>query len=257
MRAARDLTLTASVELRVMFTLGLPATMESMRVLVIEDDVRLARTLLRGLEEAGFTVDLAAAGDEGFDAAVATPFDLIVLDVMLPVKDGVKVCRELRHSRIRTPILMLTARDAVADRIAGLEAGADDYLIKPFAFGELVARLRALGRRHLPDRSSVIEAGGVRLDTAARTVEVCGEPVAVRSKEFAVLEYFMLNPRRLLTRTQVEEHVWSYDFSSESNLVEAYIARLRRKLIGAGAHDPFTTVRGSGYRFDAAPCAGS
>jgi DNA-binding response OmpR family regulator len=223
-----------------------------MRVLVVEDDPRLGRTLRRGLEEAGFSVDLAEAGDEGLEAATATPFDMIVLDVMLPVKDGVQVCRELRQARIRTPILMLTARDSVADRIRGLDAGADDYLVKPFAFGELVARLRALGRRHLPDRSSVIEARSIRLDTGARTVEVNGTPVAVRSKEFAVLEYFMLNPGRLLTRTQVEEHVWSYDFSGESNLVEAYVARLRRKLIGAGADDPFVTVRGPGYRFDPA-----
>jgi DNA-binding response OmpR family regulator len=228
-----------------------------MRVLVVEDDHRLANALRRGLEEAGFGVDLAHAGDEAIDAATATPFDLIVLDVMLPVKDGIQVCAELRRSRVSTPILMLTGRDAVPDRIRGLDAGADDYLVKPFAFGELLARLRALGRRQLDDRSAVLEAGGIRLDTAARTVSVNGKPVALRTKELAVLEYFMHNPGRLLTRTQVEEHVWSYDFSGQSNLVEAYVARLRRKLTDAGATDPFTTVRGSGYRFEVGPCAAS
>lgn len=222
----------------------------TMRVLVVEDDLRLAATLRRGLGEAGFSVDLASSGDEAIAAARSTPFDLIVLDVMLPGKDGFTVCAELRRGRIRTPLLMLTARDDVQDRIRGLEAGADDYLVKPFAFGELLARLRALGRRHLDDRSSVVEAAGIHLDTAGRLVTVLGKPVPLRSKEFAVLEFFMHNPGRLLTRTQVEEHVWNYDFASDSNLVEAYIARIRRKLTMAGAEDPFTTVRGSGYRFE-------
>ena len=228
-----------------------------MRVLVVEDDLRLASTLRRGLVEAGFGVDLVDGGDKALEAAAHTTFDLIVLDVMLPGKDGFEVCTELRRRRIRTPLLMLTGRDAVADRIHGLDAGADDYLVKPFAFGELVARLRALGRRHLDDRSAVLEAGGIHVDTAARRVTVQGRLVSLRSKELAVLEYFMHHPGRLLTRTQVEEHVWSYDFSSESNLVEAYIARIRRKLIQAGAEDPFTTVRGSGYRFEPRPCAAS
>jgi DNA-binding response OmpR family regulator len=228
-----------------------------MRVLVVEDDLRLASTLRRGLEEAGFSVDLAGTGDEAGAATAATPYDLIVLDVMLPGRDGFAVCTELRRRRVRTPLLMLTGRDAVSDRIRGLEAGADDYLVKPFAFGELLARLRALGRRHLADRSAAIETGGIRLDTAARTVTVQGSPVELRRKELAVLEYFMHNPRRLLTRTQVEEHVWSYDFAGGSNIVEAYIARIRRKLTDAGAEDPFTTVRGSGYRFEPRPCATS
>ncbi|HEV7467094.1 MAG TPA: response regulator transcription factor [Candidatus Dormibacteraeota bacterium] len=228
-----------------------------MRVLVVEDDLRLASTLRRGLEEAGFSVDLAGSGDEAVAATAATRYDLIVLDVMLPGRDGFAVCTELRRSRVRTPLLMLTARDAVSDRIRGLEAGADDYLVKPFAFGELLARLRALGRRHLADRSAVIESGGIRLDTAARTVTVQGSTVELRRKELAVLEYFMHNPGRLLTRTQVEEHVWSYDFAGGSNLVEAYVARIRRKLTDAGAEDPFTTVRGSGYRFEPRPCATS
>ena len=196
------------------------------------------------------SVDLAASGDEALELAAGTAFDLVVLDVMLPGQDGVTVCAELRRRKVRTPVLMLTAKDAVADRIRGLDAGADDYLVKPFAFGELLARLRALGRRHLSDRSSVIEAGGIRLDVAARTVTVGGRLVPLRSKEFAVLEYFMHNPGRLLTRTQVEEHVWNYEFASGSNLVEAYIARIRSKLAKAAVTDPFTTVRGAGYRFE-------
>jgi two-component system OmpR family response regulator len=219
-----------------------------MRVLVVEDDLRLAAGLRRGLREAGFAVDLAGDGPEGLEAALATAFDVIVLDVMLPGLDGVEVCTELRHRRVRTPILMLTARDAVSDRIRGLDAGADDYLVKPFAFGELLARLRALGRRDLGQRTSVLESGDIRLDTGARTVTVAGRAVDLRAKELAVLECFMHNPGRLLTRTQVEEHVWSYDFNGGSNLVEAYIARLRRKLSEAGASDPFVTVRGAGYR---------
>jgi two-component system OmpR family response regulator len=225
--------------------------MPSVRLLVAEDDLRLARTLRRGLNEAGFSVDLVARGDDALAAAAITPFDLILLDVMLPGKDGIEVCTQLRRGGVHTPILMLTGRDAIADRIRGLDAGADDYMVKPFAFGELLARLRALGRRHLPARSAIIELAGIRLDTAARTVTVGPRQVSLRNKEFAMLEYFMHHPGRLLTRTQLEEHVWSYDFSAESNLVEAYISRLRRKLTDAGGSDPFTTVRGSGYRFEA------
>ncbi|HEV7679593.1 MAG TPA: response regulator transcription factor [Candidatus Dormibacteraeota bacterium] len=228
-----------------------------MRVLVVDDDVQLAAALRRGLEEAGFSVDLAGSGDAAVAAASATPFDLLVLDVMLPGRNGLEVCRELRHARVHTPILMLTARDTVADRIQGLDAGADDYLVKPFAFGELVARLRALGRRHLPDRTAVLEAGDIRLDTARRTVTVAGRSVDLRAKELAVLEYFMLNPGQLLTRLQVEEHVWNYDFRGESNLVEAYVARIRRKLTHAGGADPFVTVRGAGYRFEPSACPAS
>jgi DNA-binding response OmpR family regulator len=221
-----------------------------MRLLVVEDDLRLATSLRRGLEEAGFGVDLVDRGEAALDAAGLTPFDLIVLDVMIPDVDGIEVCTRLRRSGVHTPILMLTGRDSVADRIRGLDAGADDYLVKPFAFGELLARLRALGRRHLPARSAVIESSEIRLDTAARLVTVRERRVPLRTKEFAVLEYFMLNPGRLLTRTQIEEHVWSYDFNAESNIVEAYVARLRRKLTDAGAGDPIATVRGAGYRFD-------
>ncbi len=221
-----------------------------MRILVAEDDRRLAMSLRRGLDEQGFGTDIVHDGDAAVDAALATPFDVLILDVMMPKRDGLEVCRNLRARHVRTPILLLTARDAIPDRVQGLDAGADDYLVKPFAFDELLARLRALGRRHLDNRAAMLEVNGIRLDTAARKVFVNGGPVDLRTKELAVLEYFMHNPGRLLTRTQVEEHVWSYGFAGESNIVESYIARLRRKLIAAGAQEPFTTVRGSGYRFE-------
>ncbi len=233
-----------------------------MRVLIVEDDHRMARVLRRGLEEEGFGVDRVERGPEAVEAARATAFDVIALDVMLPgPMDGFTVCAELRRHRVRTPILMLTARDAVGDRVRGLEAGADDYLVKPFAFVELLARLRALARRHLPDRTAVLEAQGMRLDTAAREVTVQGRPVALTAKEFAVLEYLMHNPRRVLSRTQIEEHVWDYDFDSGANVVDVYIARLRRKLRAAEAPDHIATLRGAGYRFDpvagAAPAGGA
>lgn len=196
-------------------------------------------------------VDSAYDGDEGLAGALATPYDVILLDVMLPGMDGFAVARQLRRKRVQTPILMLTARDAVDDRVAGLEAGADDYLVKPFALREVIARLRALARRHLANRASNLQAGPVVLDTAAHRLEVEGRSVELTAKEFAILEYFLLNQGRLLTRGQIIDHVWDYDFSGGRNLVEVYINRLRRKLIEAGAGDPFVTVRGAGYRYSA------
>jgi DNA-binding response OmpR family regulator len=223
-----------------------------MRILVVEDDARLAATIRRGLEEDGLSVDVVNNGATAVEFARTTPFDVILLDVMLPgAVDGFEACAELRRARVETPVLMLTGRDAVADRVRGLEVGADDYLTKPFAFSELLARIRALARRHLADRSAVLEQGGIRLDTGAHTVTVDGAPVELRTKEFAVLEYFMHHPGRLLTRRQIEDHVWAYDFDATSNLVEVYIGRIRRKITGAGGADPFVTIRGSGYRFEA------
>ncbi|MHB8510363.1 MAG: response regulator transcription factor [Candidatus Dormibacteria bacterium] len=222
-----------------------------MRVLLVDDDQRLLRTVKRGLTEAGFSVDDAADGIEALAAVSTTPFDAIVLDVMLPGdRDGFEVCSELRHRRIKTPVLMLTARDAIEDRVRGLEVGADDYLVKPFAFQELLARLRALTRRHLENRSSILELGPLKLDTSSRTVTVGGERVMVTRKEFAILEYFLHNPGRVLSREQVEEHVWNYDFDRQSNLVEVYVGRIRRKLAAAGMAEAMVTVRGYGYRFE-------
>jgi DNA-binding response OmpR family regulator len=224
-----------------------------MRVLIVEDDSRLANMLRLGLEEEGFGVDVVSDGMDALAAAETTPFDVITLDVMLPGRlDGFEVCAELRRQRIRTPVLMLTARDAVEDRVRGLESGADDYLVKPFAFVEFLARLRALTRRHLEARSAVLQMGSLSLDTAARELRVHGRPVRLTSKEYAILEYLMHHPRRALSRTQIEEHVWNYDFESESNLVDVYVGRIRRKLAEAGAGDRIATLRGMGYRYDPA-----
>jgi len=223
--------------------------MVTMRVLVVEDDLRLARNVRRGLEEAGIAVDVVGDGAEGLAAAQATPFDVVVLDGMLPGRDGFEVSRELRRERVRVPILMLTARDSVEDRVRGLASGADDYLVKPFAFAELLARIRALSRRHLDNRTAVLEFGPLVLDSESRRVTVDGQEVDLTPKEFAILEYFLHHPNRVLTRTQIEDHVWNYDFASESNLVEVYIARLRRKLAAHGVDDLIQTVRGTGgYR---------
>jgi DNA-binding response OmpR family regulator len=227
------------------------------RILIVEDEARLANLLRLGLQEEGFGVDMVDNGEEAVAAAMATAFDLITLDVMLPGQmDGFGVCMELRRRRVRTPVLMLTARDAVDDRVRGLESGADDYLVKPFAFVEFMARVRALVRRHLPDRSSVLQSGALRLDTSARELRVDDRPVKLTGKEFAILEYFMHHPRRVLARAQIEEHVWDYDFEGASNLVDVYMGRLRRKLANAGAADHIVTLRGMGYRFDPIPgCA--
>ncbi|GAC1474550.1 MAG: response regulator transcription factor [Candidatus Dormibacteraceae bacterium] len=220
-----------------------------MRVLVVEDDRRLAESLRRSLMESRMAVDVAHNGQDGLAAASATPYDVIVLDLMLPLLDGLEVARRLRESKVDTPILMLTARDGVDDRVAGLEAGADDYLVKPFALREVVARLRALTRRHVPNRKAELRAGKVLLDTGAHTLTVDGRKVDMTAKEFAILEYFLLNQGRLLTRSQILEHAWDYDFDGGRNLIEVYIGRLRKKLIEAGADDPFVTIRGSGYRY--------
>jgi DNA-binding response OmpR family regulator len=196
-------------------------------------------------------VDVAHDGDEALAAAASITYDVIVLDVMLPRLDGLEVTRTLRERRVDTPILMLTARDGVDDRVAGLDAGADDYLVKPFALCEVVARLRALTRRHVSNRKAQLRAGNLLLDTAAQTLTVDNRAVELTAKEFAILEYFLLNQGRLLTRSQILEHAWDYDFEGGRNLIEVYIGRLRKKLIEAGAGDPFVTVRGSGYRYSA------
>jgi two-component system OmpR family response regulator len=224
-----------------------------MRVLVVEDDRRLADALDRGLSEAGFVVVWAGDSDEALAAGISDSFDVIVLDVMLPgTVSGFEVAARLRGSRVSTPILMLTGRDAVEDRIKGLESGADDYLLKPFAFGELVARLRALSRRHLPGRSAVLHVGDVRFDTASRTIAAANRPVSMTAKELAILELFLLHPGQVLSREQILHHAWDdeAEWGSASNVVEVFVSRVRRKLVAAGIADPITTVRGAGYRMD-------
>ena len=221
-----------------------------MRVLIVEDDHRLATSLRQGLEEAGFAADTVYDGEEAVAAALTTDYDVILLDVMLPKLDGIEVSRQLRSHRMHAPILMLTARDSLEDKVLGLERGADDYLVKPFALREVVARIKALTRRHLADRTSVLAAGPISLDTIAHQLAVLDKQVPLTAKEYAILEYFMLNQNRLITRQQVIEHVWNFDFEGGRNLIEVYIGRLRKKIVEAGATDPFATLRGAGYRFE-------
>jgi DNA-binding response OmpR family regulator len=223
-----------------------------MRILLVEDDVQLGESLHRGLEEVGMAVDTVVDGDGALAAAQAATYDVVVLDVMLPGDDGFTVARRLRARKLRTPILMLTGRTAVDDRVRGLETGADDYLGKPFAFRELVARIKALSRRHLPDRAAVLTAGALTLDTAAHRLLVWGQDVELTAKEFAVLEFFMLHRGQVLRREQILENVWDWDLEDGRNLVEVYIGRLRKKLLEAGVDDPFRTIRGAGYRFEPA-----
>lgn len=221
-----------------------------MRVLIVEDDAQMGRMLEKGLQEEGFGVGLVRSGGEAVAAALTDPYDVISLDLMIPELDGLHVCAELRRHSVPTPVLMLTALDDVRDRVKGLEAGADDYLAKPFAFEEYVARLRALTRRHLAARAAVLELGEIALDTRGRQASAGGRSLELTAKEFGILEYFMHNPNRYLTRHQIALHVWGYDLPPESNLVEVYVARLRRKLQSAGLADPISTQRHSGYRFN-------
>ncbi len=219
-----------------------------MRVLIIEDNRSLNHSLRMSLEDDGYAVDSAFDGSEGEYLAKITPYDAIVLDILLPGKNGIQVCKDLRREGNRTPVLMLTAMDTIEDRVVGLDSGADDYLVKPFALPELRARLRALLRRNAPDKSGVIQVADLVLDPATHKVERCGRPVELTAKEYALLEYFMRNPNRLITREMAEEHVWDYDFEGSSNVIDVYIRRLRRKI-----DDPFEpklleTVRGAGYR---------
>jgi DNA-binding response OmpR family regulator len=220
------------------------------RILLVEDDRRLADSIRQGLEETGMSVDLAGDGNEAVAAGLGNEYDVVVLDVMLPGIDGHEVVRRLRARGAATPILMLTSLDGIDDRVRGLESGADDYLPKPFALKELVARVRALSRRHLATRSAQLVAGPVVLDTAAHALRVGEVPVRLTAKEFAIMEFFMLHPGQILHRDQVFEHAWNNEFEGGGNLIEVYIARLRRKLTATGIPDPFTNIRNAGYRFE-------
>ncbi|HEX3245460.1 MAG TPA: two-component system response regulator RppA [Chloroflexota bacterium] len=224
-----------------------------MRILVVEDEHKLAAVIRRGLEEHGYAVDVAYDGDDALNMAEVEPYDLIVLDIMLPGIDGLTVCRRLRSGRRNMPVLMLTARDTVDDRVAGLDAGADDYLVKPFAFRELLARVRALLRRDGLSKDPVLRVGNVEVDTVTHEVRRDGRPVELTSKEYAMLEYFMRNPNRVLTRTQIAEHVWDYDFMSMSNVIDVYVRYLRRKLGDDQEPRLLRTVRGTGYQLRAPP----
>ncbi len=221
-----------------------------MRILLVEDEVKMARALRRGLEQEGHTIDVSADGDDGLSKALEYDYDAVVLDVMLPGRDGFSICRELRANGRWSPVLMLTARDAVDDRIRGLDVGADDYLIKPFAFGELLARLRALVRRGPTERPPVISVGDVELDPAAHTVTRSGRAVDLSAREFALLEFLMRHPGEVLSRTRILEQVWDYSYAGFSNVVDVYVAYLRRKLERPFGRPLIRTVRGVGYALD-------
>jgi len=222
-----------------------------MRILVVDDDRRLCAVIKRGLLEEAYAVDLAYEGEEGEYLAEVNPYDLIILDIMMPVKDGIEVCQELRAKKVNTPILMLTAKDTVEDRVRGLDTGADDYLVKPFAFSELLARVRALLRREGISKSPELRIGDLTLNTLTRQVWRGHKPMELTSKEYVILEYFMRHPNVVVTRTIIEEHAWDYDFDSLSNLVDVYIRRLRRKIDIDGEDSLIQTVRGAGYRLKA------
>ncbi|MBX3172378.1 MAG: response regulator transcription factor [Candidatus Eremiobacteraeota bacterium] len=217
-----------------------------MRLLLVEDDERLARTLAQGLQEYGYAVDCSAEGKEALDLAELEPYDLIILDWMLPGCSGLEICRTLRQRQNQTPLLMLTARDAIEDRVRGLDSGADDYLVKPFALQELLARLRALLRRpEGTSRDPFLRAGELCLDPSTREVTLRQQAVNLTNKEYLLLEYLLRNPNRVLSREQISAHIWNYDFSAMSNVVDVYVRSLRRKLNDDGL---IRTVRGAGYQ---------
>jgi two-component system OmpR family response regulator len=222
-----------------------------MRVLVVEDEIKMAGLLRRGLVEEGLAVDVAATGEDALKSAAVTDYDAIVLDVMLPGISGIETCRRLRQRGTWAPVLMLTARDAIEDRVAGLDGGADDYMTKPFSLSELSARLRALFRRQPSERPAVLEVGDIRLDPASRTVTRDGTEVDLSAKEFALLEMLMRSPGRVLTRLHLLEHAWDYSYEYRSNVVDVYVRYLREKLDRPFGVESIETVRGSGYRLRA------
>ena len=219
-----------------------------MRVLVIEDEVRMARLLKRALDEEGHAVDIAGDGPDGLWLATENPYAAIVLDVMLPGFDGFELCRRLRAAGIWAPVLMLTARDEIGDRVRGLDAGADDYLVKPFSLLELAARLRALARRDDRRRPAVLSEGDLKLDPASKRAWRAGTEVQLSPKELSLLEFFLRHPGALLTRSQIIEAVWDFAYDGTSNVVDQYVNYLRRKVDTPFGRDDIETVRGMGYR---------
>ena len=219
-----------------------------MRVLLVEDEAQIADFISRGLTESGYSVDVARDGEEALGWPAVAEFDVVLLDVMLPVRSGIEVCRELRRQGVRTPILMLTARDAVEDRVLGLDSGADDYLVKPFAFSELLARIRALSRREPGLIANELSVGDLQLDSATRTVSRGGKVVDLTAKEFAILEYLMRHSGQVLSRNLIAEHVWNYDFDNATNVIDVHIKNLRKKVDDSFEQKLIQTVRGAGYR---------
>jgi DNA-binding response OmpR family regulator len=218
-----------------------------MRILVVEDDKNLSDLITRGLRQAGYAVDAAYDGEEGQYLAENYPYDLIILDLILPKKDGIEVCQVLRRNKLNTRILMLTCRGELGDRVKGLDSGADDYMVKPFAFEELTARIRTLLRREVGQASPVITVGELSMNTVTREVKLGQRPIELTNKEYSILEYFMINPDVLVTRRMIEDHIWDMSLDTASNLITAYINRIRSKLEDR-ENSLIETVRGAGYR---------
>lgn len=218
-----------------------------MRLLIVEDDEKLAGVLKKGLEEEQYAVDVSHDGIDGAHWAIENPYDVIILDIMLPKKDGVRICREVREAGIHTPILLLTARDGMEDKVRGLDAGADDYITKPFSFEELLARVRALLRRFQGYRGKLLKVSDLVLDPFSRKVARAGKDISLTAKEYALLEYFMRNAGRVLTETQIIEHVWDMNYESMANTVNVYIHHLRNKIDRGFEKKLLHTIRGMGF----------
>lgn len=218
-----------------------------MRILVVEDEKNLNRIITKRLEKTGYSVDSCFNGEEALDYIAAGEFDAVILDIMMPKTDGITVLKSMRASGNRTPVLLLTARDSVADRVGGLDAGAEDYLVKPFAFEELLARIRVLTRRAAGNATNLFEAGDLVLDAGAHTVRRAGEAISLSAKEFDILEYLIRNKGIVLSREKIENHVWNFDYSGGTNVVDVYIRYLRKKIDDAHRVKLIHTIRGKGY----------
>ncbi|MCG2711813.1 MAG: response regulator transcription factor [Candidatus Omnitrophica bacterium] len=218
-----------------------------MRILVVEDEKKIAKFIERGLKAHRYTVDIAYHGENGLRMAEANPYDLIILDIMLPGKDGITVCKELREKKIDSPIMMLTAKSSVSDKVLALQIGADDYLVKPFSFEEFTARIAALLRRTRSDKTSLLKAGDILLDQMTHKVTKADQEIFLTPKEYSLLEYFMLNADQVVTRTMISEHVWNEDFDSFSNIIDVFINNLRAKLEPDRKKELIKTIRGVGY----------
>lgn len=220
-----------------------------MNVLVVEDEKQVANLIRKGLEEQGYCVEVSHHGDEAYTLASTRPYDVLVLDIMLPGRDGLSILRGLRKNRNTVPVILLTARSELEERIEGLDMGADDYLTKPFYVEELISRIHAVVRRTAGDPMTLLSADTLAVNLITREVKRDGRPIRLTTREFSLLEYLMRSPGRVFTRTQIIEHVWGYDFDPNTNLVDVYIQRLRKKIRGDAGGDLLETVRGVGYRF--------